>query len=266
SATAAALPTDTQSTEIRKALQDASAYIRGLAQLRGRNAEWAERAVREAVSLSANEARAQHVVDLIAQDPADLARQLDGHAVTTTAGAVRLATAHAPLVVVEPDWRSRFLAIIADPNVALILLTIGIYGLFFEFANPGFVLPGVVGTICLLVGLFAMQLLPISYAGLGLVLLGLGCLVAEAFLPTFGVLGFGGIVSFTIGALMLIDTDVPGYGIPWPVIASLALGGGLLVAGVSSVALRARRRPVVTGAEAMVGSIGEVLDDGLLAD
>ncbi|KML61833.1 serine protease [Burkholderia cepacia] len=265
-ATPVALPNDTQSTEIRKATQDAAAYIRGLAQLRGRNAEWAERAVREAVSLSANEARAQHVVDLIALDPADLARQLDGRSATTTAGTLRLATAHAPLVVVEPDWRSRFLSIITDPNVALILLTIGIYGLFFEFANPGFVLPGVVGTICLLVGLFAMQLLPISYAGLGLVLLGLGCLVAEAFLPTFGVLGFGGIVSFTIGALMLIDTDVPGYGIPWPVIASLALGGGLLVAGVSSVALRARRRPVVTGAEAMVGSIGEVLDDGLLAD
>ncbi|HHV7524528.1 TPA: NfeD family protein, partial [Burkholderia orbicola] len=260
---AAALPTDTQSTEIRKAMQDASAYIRGLAQLRGRNAEWAERAVREAVSLSANEARAQHVVDLIAQDPADLARQLDGRAVTTTAGTLHLAIAHAPLVVLAPDWRSRFLAIIADPNVALILLTIGIYGLFFEFANPGFVLPGVAGTICLLVGLFAMQLLPVSYAGLGLVLLGLGCLVAEAFLPTFGVLGFGGIVAFTIGALMLIDTDVPGYGIPWPVIASLALGGALLVAGVSSVALRARRRPVVTGAEAMLGSIGEVLDDGL---
>ncbi|KVD43274.1 serine protease [Burkholderia sp. ABCPW 11] len=266
SAPAAALPTDTQSTEIRKAIQDASAYIRGLAQLRGRNAEWAERAVREAVSLPANEARMQHVVDLIAQDPADLARQLDGRAATTTAGTLHLATAHAPLIVLAPDWRSRFLAIIADPNVALILLTIGIYGLFFEFANPGFVLPGVAGTICLLIGLFAMQLLPVSYAGLGLVLLGLGCLVAEAFLPTFGVLGFGGIVAFTIGALMLIDTDVPGYGIPWPVIASLALGGGLLVAGVSSVALRARRRPVVTGAEAMLGSIGEVLDDGLHPD
>ncbi|KWI55409.1 serine protease [Burkholderia pseudomultivorans] len=265
-AASAALPADTQSTEIRKAMQDAAAYLRGLAQLRGRNAEWGERAVREAVSLSANEARAQHVVDLIAQDPADLARQLDGRTATTTAGTLRIATAHAPLVVVEPDWRSRFLSIIADPNVALILLTIGIYGLFFEFANPGFVLPGVAGTICLLVGLFAMQLLPISYAGLGLVLLGLGCLVAEAFLPTFGVLGFGGIVAFTIGALMLIDTDVPGYGIPWPVIASLALGGGLLVAGVSSVALRARRRPVVTGGEAMVGSIGEVLDDGLQPD
>ncbi|HDR9054867.1 TPA: nodulation protein NfeD [Burkholderia vietnamiensis] len=265
-ATPAELPNDTQSTEIRKATQDAAAYIRGLAQLRGRNADWAERAVREAVSLSANDARAQHVVDLIAQDPADLARRLDGRTVTTSAGTLRLATAHAPLVVLAPDWRSRFLSIVADPNVALILLTIGIYGLFFEFANPGFVLPGVAGTICLLIGLFAMQLLPVSYAGLGLVLLGLGCLVAEAFLPTFGVLGFGGIVAFTIGALMLIDTDVPGYGIPWPLIAGLAGGGALLVAGVSSVALRARRRPVVTGAEAMLGSVGEVLDDGLRPD
>ncbi|OMG71914.1 NfeD family protein [Burkholderia ubonensis] len=260
------LPSDTQSTEARKVMHDSAAYIRGLAQLRGRNAEWAERAVREAVSLSASEAHAQHVVDVVALDPADLARQLDGRTVTTSAGAQHLATAHAPLVVVEPDWRSRFLSIITDPNVALILLTFGIYGLFFEFANPGFVLPGLVGTICLLIGLFAMQLLPVNYAGLGLVLLGLACLVAEAFLPTFGVLGFGGIASFTIGALMLIDTDVPGYGIPWPLIASLGLTGGLLVVGVSSLALRARRRPVVTGAEAMVGSIGEVLDDGLVPD
>ncbi|TCW79878.1 serine protease [Burkholderia sp. SRS-46] len=260
------LPSDTQSTEARKVMHDSAAYIRGLAQLRGRNADWAERAVREAVSLSASEAHAQHVVDVIALDPADLARQVDGRTVTTSAGAQHLATTHAPLVVVEPDWRSHFLSIITDPNVALILLTLGIYGLFFEFANPGFVLPGLVGTICLLIGLFAMQLLPISYAGLGLVLLGLACLVAEAFLPTFGVLGFGGIASFTIGALMLIDTDVPGYGIPWPLIASLAFTGGLLVAGVSSLALRARRRPVVTGAEAMVGSVGEVLDDGLEPD
>ncbi|AYZ62727.1 nodulation protein NfeD [Burkholderia multivorans] len=266
SGTSGTLPSDTQSTEARKVMHDSAAYIRGLAQLRGRNAEWAERAVREAVSLSASEAHMQHVVDVVAQDPADLARQLDGRTVTTSAGAQHLATAHAPLVVVEPDWRSRFLSIITDPNVALILLTFGIYGLFFEFANPGFVLPGLVGTICLLIGLFAMQLLPVNYAGLGLVLLGLACLVAEAFLPTFGVLGFGGIASFTIGALMLIDTDVPGYGIPWPLIASLGLTGGLLVVGVSSLALRARRRPVVTGAEAMVGSIGEVLDDGLVPD
>ncbi|HEY4296635.1 MAG TPA: nodulation protein NfeD [Paraburkholderia sp.] len=257
---------DTASTEARKVMHDAAAYIRGLAQLRGRNAAWAEQAVREAVSLSAEEARDQHVIDLIAQNPADLARQLDGRTVTTTAGTLRVASAHAPLEVVAPDWRNHFLSIIADPNVALILLTIGVYGLFFEFANPGFVLPGVAGTICLLIGLFAMQMLPVNYAGLGLVLLGLACLVAEAFLPTFGVLGFGGIVAFAIGALMLINTDVPGYGIPLPLVAGLALGGAAFVAVVSSVALRARRRPVVTGAEAMVGSIGEVIDDGLSAD
>lgn len=262
-AASGAQPGGAESTETRKVMHDASAYIRGLAQLRGRNAAWGEHAVRDAVSLSATEALDQHVIDLIAQDPADLARRLDGRTVMTAAGPVRVATANAPLVFVEPDWRSRFLSIITDPNVALILLSLGVYGLFFEFANPGFVLPGVVGAICLLIGLFAMQLLPVNYAGLGLVLLGLACLVAEAFLPTFGVLGFGGIVAFGIGALMLIDTNSPGYGIPLPLIAGLALGGALFVGTVSSVALRARRRPVVTGAEAIVGSIGEVIDDGL---
>ncbi|WP_322062271.1 nodulation protein NfeD [Paraburkholderia sp. J63] len=256
-------PGDNASTEARKVMHDAAAYIRGLAQLRGRNAAWGERAVREAVSLSSSEALDQHVIDLIAEDPVDLAHKLDGREIATAAGTVRLATAHAPFVYVAPDWRNRFLSIVADPNVALILLTIGIYGLFFEFANPGFVLPGVAGGICLLIGLFAMQLLPINYAGLGLVMLGLACLIAEAFLPTFGVLGFGGIVAFAVGALMLINTDVPGYGIPIPLIAGLALGGAAFVAVVSSVALRARRRPVVTGSEAMVGSIGEVMDDGL---
>ncbi|QBR01534.1 NfeD family protein [Paraburkholderia pallida] len=262
-AASSARPDDNATTEARKVMHDSAAYIRGLAQLRARNAVWAERAVREAVSLSSSEALDQHVVDLIALDPVDLAHKLDGREVTTAAGTVRLATANAPLVYVTPDWRNHFLSIIADPNVALILLTIGIYGLFFEFANPGFVLPGVAGGICLLIGLFAMQLLPINYAGLGLVMLGLACLVAEAFLPTFGVLGFGGIVAFAVGALMLINTDVPGYGIPVPLVAGLALGGAAFVAVVSSVALRARRRPVVTGSEAMVGSIGQVIDDGL---
>jgi membrane-bound serine protease (ClpP class) len=267
SASAAAAPSpalDTQSTEIRKQVQDASAYIRGLAQLRGRNADWAERAVREAVSLSAREALEQKVVDVVARDLPDLLRQVDGRTVTTADGDHRLAVAHADVITLEPDWRSRFLAVITDPNVALILLMIGMYGLFFEFANPGFVLPGVVGTISLLVGLFALQLLPVNYVGLGLIFLGLAFLIAEAFLPTFGSLGFGGVVAFAIGALMLIDTDVPGFGIPLPMIAGVTLFGALFVFTVSSVALRARRQPVVTGSEAMIGSIGVVLDDGLV--
>jgi membrane-bound serine protease (ClpP class) len=266
-ASAAASPAlDTQSTETRKQVQDASAYIRGLAQLRGRNADWAERAVREAVSLSAREALEQKVVDFVARDMADLLRQLDGRTFTTADGEHRLSVAHANVVTLEPDWRSRFLAVITDPNVALILLMIGMYGLFFEFANPGFVLPGVVGTISLLVGLFALQLLPVNYVGLGLIFLGLAFLIAEAFLPTFGSLGFGGVVAFAIGALMLIDTDVPGFGIPLPMIAGVTLFGALFVFTVSSVALRARRQPVVTGSEALIGSIGVVLDDGLTPD
>lgn len=255
--------TDTQSTETRKQIGDAAAYIRGLAELRGRNAQWAERAVREAVSLSANEALAQNVVDLTARDLPDLLSKLDGRRVETASGAHRLATAHARVLTFEPDWRSRLLAVITDPNVALILLTIGMYGLFFEFANPGFVLPGVAGAICLLIGLFALQLLPISYAGLALIFLGIAFLIAEAFLPTFGTLGFGGIVAFAAGALMLLDTDAPGYGVPLSTIAAISAVGALFVFFVSNFAYRARRRPVVTGAEALVGSLGEVIDAAL---
>ncbi|WQD80922.1 nodulation protein NfeD [Paraburkholderia kururiensis] len=257
------LATDERATETRKQVHDAAAYIRGLAQLRGRNADWAERAVREAVSLSANEALAQKVVDVTARDVPELLRVLNGRRVPTATGEVTLATANAPLLTLAPDWRSRFLSVITDPNVALILLMIGMYGLFFEFANPGFVLPGVAGAISLLVGLFALQLLPINYVGLGLIFLGLAFLIAEAFLPTFGTLGFGGIVAFVIGALMLMDTEAPGFGIPLPMIAALTAFSVLFVFTVSSVALKARRRPVVTGSEALIGSVGVVLDEGL---
>jgi len=260
----AALPLDTPSTELRKQVHDAAAYIRGLAQLRGRNAVWAERAVREAVSLSAGEALAQHVVDLNARDIADLLRQVNGRTISTSRGDVRLNTANAPVVTLEADWRSQFLAVITDPNVALMLLMIGMYGLFFEFANPGFLLPGVVGAISLLMGLFAMQMLPINYVGLGLIFLGIAFLIGEAFLPTFGSLGFGGVIAFVIGALMLIDTDVPGYGIPLPLIAAVVAFSVAFVVGVSRLALRARRRPVVTGSEGLIGSLGVMLDAGPL--
>ncbi|NPT39730.1 nodulation protein NfeD, partial [Paraburkholderia xenovorans] len=266
SGSASALPLDAQSTEMRKQVHDAAAYIRGLAQMRGRNADWAERAVREAVSLPAADALAQHVVDLNARDVPDLLRQLDGRTLFTSAGNVTLRTANVPVVTLEADWRSHFLAVITDPNVALILLMIGMYGLFFEFANPGFVLPGVVGAISLLLGLFAMQMMPINYVGLGLIFLGIAFLIGEAFLPSFGSLGFGGVAAFVIGALMLIDTDVPGYGIPLPMIAAVAVFSVLFVLGVSRLALRARRQPVVTGSEALIGSVGVVLDGGLLPE
>ncbi|KND60239.1 putative membrane-bound ClpP-class protease [Candidatus Burkholderia verschuerenii] len=248
-----------QSTETRKQIQDAAAYIHGLAQLRGRNAQWAERAVREAVALSADEALAQNVIDLTATNVPDLLTKLDGRRVRIASGKRVLATKDAPLVALQPDWRSHFLATITDPSIVLILMMVGVYGLFFEFANPGFVLPGVAGAISLLIGLFALQLLPVNFVGLGLIVLGLGFLVAELFLPTFGTLGIGGMAAFAIGALILIDTDAPGFGIPVGVIAGLALFTALFVFTVSSVALKARRRPVVIGSEAMLGSIGVML-------
>jgi membrane-bound serine protease (ClpP class) len=243
-----------------KRIGDAAAYIRSLAQLRGRNADWAEQAVREAVSLSAAEALELKVVDLVARDLPDLLRQLDGREVKTQGGAVRLATREAPTLAFDEDWRSRLLSMITNPGLALLLLMIGVYGLVFEFSNPGFVAPGVVGGISLLLALFALQMLPVNYAGLALILLGLGFLVAEAFVPSFGVLGLGGVVAFVFGAVMLIDTDSPGYGIPLPLIGVLALLSAGFVLLVGGMAARARRQPVVTGVQTLLGAGGELLE------
>jgi membrane-bound serine protease (ClpP class) len=245
----------------RKQVQDAAAYIRGLAQLRGRNAEWAERAVREAVSLSAEEALKSGVIDLIAEDLPDLLAKLNGRKVSILGADKVLSTAGAQVVTLAPDWRSRLLAVITDPSIAYILLLIGFYGLFFEFSNPGFVLPGVVGAISLLLALFAFQLLPVNYAGLGLILLGIAFMVAEAFVPSFGALGLGGVVAFVIGSVMLIQSDMPGYGIPWPLILTVALGSAVFLIFVVGMALKARKKPVVSGREEIVGSAGEVLED-----
>jgi membrane-bound serine protease (ClpP class) len=250
-----------QDTMTKKQLSDAAAYIRAFAQMRGRNAEWAERAVREGVSLSAEEALAQKVIDLTARDVPELLSKLDGRKVTTADGERTLATAGATLVTEEPDWRTRFLAIITDPSVALILLMIGVYGLFFEFWNPGLALPGVVGAVCLLIGLFALQMLPVNYAGLALILLGLSFMVAEVFFPAFGSLGAGGVIAFAVGAVMLIDTEVPGFGIPSGLIATLVAVTALFIFFVAALALKARRRPIVSGHEALIGSVGVALDD-----
>ena len=245
----------------RKQVHDAAAYIRGFAQLRGRNQDWAERAVREAVSLSADEALEQHVIDLTARDVADLVAKLDGRKLSTAGGERTLQTGGAAVSIEEPDWKSRFLAVITNPSIALILMMLGVYGLFFEFSNPGFVLPGVVGAIALLLGLFALHMLPVNYAGLALVALGLGFFVAEAFMPSYGSLGVGGIIAFAIGVLMLIDTDAPGFGVSLWLIAALALFTAVFVILVASVAVKARRRPIVTGSEELIGSVGIVLDD-----
>src|SRR4030095_10381840 len=183
-------PSGDDATLSRKQVHDAAAYIRGLAQLRGSNAEWGERAAREAVSLSADEALPRHVIDGEPRDAPDLLAKLDGRKVTTaTATDVALATRGAEVVTFAPDWRNRLLSIITNPSVALILMMIGVYGLFFEFSTPRFVLPGIVGAIALLLGLYALHMLPINYAGLGLILLGIGFMVAEVFIGSFGARG-----------------------------------------------------------------------------
>jgi membrane-bound serine protease (ClpP class) len=246
---------------MRKATHDAAAYIRGLAELRGRNVEWAERAVREAVSLPASEALELKVVDLVAADLDDLLKQLDGRTIKMDDQTVTLNTANATLERVTPDWRSRLLAVIGDPSIAYILMLLGIYGLIYEFSNPGMLFPGVVGGICLLLALFALQVMPISYAGLALILLGIALMISEAFLPSFGALGLGGIVAFVIGSVMLIDTDLPDYGIPWMLIVPVAVASALFSFFVAGMAIRARARPVVTGAEELIGAGGEILED-----
>ena len=259
----ASKPADTPpgDPKMRKAVHDAAAYIRGLAELRGRNVEWAERAVREAVSLPADEALALKVIDLVAADLDDLLRQLNGRVIGMDGKSVTLDTTNASIEHVKPDWRSRLLAVIGDPSIAYILMLLGIYGLIYEFSNPGMLFPGVVGGICLLLGLFALQVMPISYVGLALMILGIVLMISEAFIPSFGALGLGGIVAFVIGSVMLIDTDVPGYGIPWALIVPVAVASGLFSFFVVGMAIKARGRPVVTGAEEMIGATGHILED-----
>ncbi len=240
-----------------KQVNDAIAYIRSLAQMRGRNIEWAEKAVREAASLPAHEAVNQNVVDLTAKNLEDLLAQLNGRKVNVLGQDVVLDTKQAAIEQIAPDWRSRLLAVITDPNVAYILMLLGIYGLFFEFWNPGFVLPGVVGGISLLLALYAFQVLPVNYAGFGLIILGMAFMVAEAFMPSFGALGFGGVLAFVAGSIILLDTDAAGFGISWSLIAAVALVSVVFFVTVASLAFRARRRPVVTGREELIGRTAE---------
>lgn len=242
-----------------KARSDAIAYIRSLAQLRGRNVEWAEKAVSEAASLSAEDALAANVIDVIAADVPDLLRQIDGRHVAVAGRPVTIQATDLAIVELEPDWRTKLLAIITNPNVAYILMLVGIYGILFEFYSPGLVGPGVIGAICLLLALYAFQVLPVNYAGVALALLGVAMLAAEAFVPSFGILGLAGIAALVFGSIMLMEGDVPGFTIAWGLIAGVAAASGLLFTTVLTLAVRARRRAVVSGSEGMVGSVGPVL-------
>lgn len=248
-------------TMTRKSVQDAAAYIRGLAQLRGRNADWAELAVREAVSLSASEALKQKVIDLVADDVPQLLQRVDGRRVQVLGKELVLATSGVAPIALEPDWRTRFLSTITNPTIALVLLLIGIYAIVVEFSNPGLVLPGVLGAIALVIGMYALQLLPVNYAGLALILIGLGFVAAEVFLPAYGSLGVGGVIAFVLGCVILIDTEVPEFRLPIAFVLGIAAASAAFLILVLRMALKARQRPLVSGQEALIGSTGEVVED-----
>jgi membrane-bound serine protease (ClpP class) len=246
-------------TETRKVVNDAVAYIRSLAALNGRNAEWATQAVRSAASLPAAEALSLHVIDVVADDIPDLLRKIDGRTVTVAGKPMRLETANLEVAAAPPDWRTRLLALVTNPNVAFILMLIGVYGLIFEFLNPGAVAPGLVGAISLLVALYALAFLPINYAGAALLLFGVALMIAEAHIGAFGALGIGGIAAFVVGALMMFPARAPGATLSGGVVTGAAIGSAVLLLFVLAALLQSRRRPVVTGSEALIGAEGETV-------
>ena len=254
------IPAPSTATE-RKAINDAVAYIRSLAELRGRNADWAEDAVRAAESLSSQDALEMNVIDLVADDLSDLLQKLDGWEVEINGRSFELDTTGLIYERIEPDWRTRLLEVISNPTVAYMLMLLGIYGLIFEGYNPGAIVPGVVGAISLLLALFAFQVLPINYAGLALIALGVILMVSEFLVPSFGALGMGGIAAFIFGSVILIDSDIPGFGVSLPLIITIAASGALVLLGIVWFAVRSRDRPVVSGQEEMVGAHAEALHD-----
>ena len=245
----------------RKAVNDAVAYIRSLAQLRSRNAVWAESAVRGAASLSASDALEEHVIDIVAKDVPDLLRQLQGRKVKAADREVVLDTQELAVKSIAPDWRTRVLLVLTHPTIAYGLLLIGIYGLLLEGYNPGAVLPGVVGALSLLLGLYGLQLLAVNYAGLALMALGIGLIVTEFFMPAFGSLGVGGLAAFVIGSIILFDRHAAGPTVALPLIVGIAVAGGLVILAIAWLALRARRRPLSVGVETMIGARVEAVND-----
>jgi membrane-bound serine protease (ClpP class) len=245
-------------TETRKVINDAAAYIRSLAELNGRNSDWAVEAVRTAASIPASEALERHVIDAIADDIPDLLRKIDGHPVKVAGRSEILSTAGLAIVTLAPDWRTELLGLITDPNVAFILLLIGVYGVIFEFLSPGTIAPGLIGTISLVVALYALNFLPINYAGAGLMLLGAVLIGVEAHIGAFGVIGIGGIVAFMIGAIMMFPS-APGFGLsPWVIAQAVIVTAGLLLF-VLGVVFRSRRRVVIAAMRALLGAEGEAL-------
>ncbi|MGK7295650.1 MAG: NfeD family protein, partial [Candidatus Wenzhouxiangella sp. M2_3B_020] len=249
------------SATARKAINDAVAYIRGLAERHGRNADWAERAVREAVSLTASEALERNVIDIVAEQLPELLDAIDGREVRMEDGMLTIATSDLETVEIEPDWRTELLAIITNPTLAYILLMVGIYGLILEGYNPGALVPGVIGGICLLLALYAFQILPVNYAGLALMGLGLALIAVEFFVPSFGILGIGGIIAVMFGSVILFDSGVPGFEMNTGVVAAMGLASALVFGAIVWMAARALSRPRMGGREGLIGDTAEAISD-----
>jgi len=252
--------TDPGSAMDKKVMNDAIAYIRGLAEAHGRNADWAEKAVTEAATLTATEALENNVIDLIAANQAELLQKINGREFKVNNLTVVLETESIEVETLEPSWRLKVLSTIASPEVALLLLMIGIYGLLFEGYNPGAIVPAVAGVICLLLAAYALQVLPVNYAGLALIIVGIVLIVAEAVVPSFGALGIGGIAAFIFGAIMMFDSGVPGFGISVTFVVGLALVAGLFLLWLVSYLVRLRRRGAVSGRASIIGGKGTAME------
>lgn len=254
-------PASTDQASGNKALEDSVAYIRALAEQKNRNADWAEQAVRHAATLTADQALANNVIDYLAGDEQDLLQQIDGQTIELAHSQVTLTLDQAQLETIEPSFKNKILATITNPTLAYMLLLLGIYGLILEGYNPGALVPGVIGGISLLVALYAFQILPVNFAGLALIFLGFALIAVEFFVPSFGILGIGGIVSLSFGSVILMDTDVPGFGIPISLIISIALTAGILFALIMYYLAGSFKKPVVSGSESLVGQTGEVVSN-----
>ncbi|WP_457096028.1 NfeD family protein [Lysobacter sp. P5_B9] len=245
----------------RKVVNDSVAYLRALAELRGRNLEFAEAAVRDAATLTASQALSQHVIELIAPDLPSLLRQANGREVRLGQRRVVLKREGVAVTALRPDWRARLLGVLTEPTVAYLLLLVGLYALVIEAYTPGALFPGVTGAICLLLALYALQVLPVNYAGVALIVLGVGLMAAEFAMPSFGSLGIGGLVALVAGSLILFDTDVPGFGVPGQLILGIAVASALGFMALIWLAARARRLPVVTGMQELVGHLAIATGD-----
>jgi len=251
----------TGSASDRKAMNDAVSYIRSLADRYGRDADWAETAVTEAATLTATEALEQNVIDFVASDREELLALVNGREIEIAGESRVLSTEYVEIEVFKPNWRIRLLAVISNPEVVLLLGLIGLYGLMYEGWNPGAVVPGVVGVICLLLAAYALQVLPVNYAGLALIIVGIALIVAEAYAPSFGALGMGGIAAFVFGAIIMFDSGVPGFGVSYAFVIGLGLVFAVLLIWLLGSLLKLRRRNAVTGMESIVGGIATAMED-----